>query len=65
VNGVVTALASRPDVRFAVVWRGQLLPLRFGREGEAKDHLASLEADTVVTFARGGLVGQNERRGAA
>lgn len=41
-NAVVVDLSPHPAVQWAVIWQGQLLPMRFGSDEEAALHLASL-----------------------
>lgn len=40
---IVVDLAPHPFPAWAIIWKGQLLPIRFSREGEAEAHLAGLE----------------------
>lgn len=45
-NVVVVDLAfDRGTPHYAVVWQGQLLPVRFTKAGEARRHLSGLLAD--------------------
>lgn len=43
-NGVVVDLSPHPEVSFAVVLDGQLLPARFRTEAQAYEHLGQLVA---------------------
>ena len=44
-NGIATDLAfDRGIPHYAVVWAGQLLPVRFTKKGEARRHLSELLA---------------------
>lgn len=42
INGVVEDLALHPDTTFAIILRGQLLPVRFAKRAEASGHLLTL-----------------------
>lgn len=47
-NGVVVDLAfDRGNVVYAVIFAGQLLPVRFAKPREARDHLSGLTADAT------------------
>ena len=48
INGVVRDLAVDPVEQWAVIWDGQLLPIRFGKKAEASDHLYGLQTGIVV-----------------
>lgn len=57
-NAVVIDLAfDQRTAHYAVVWQGQLLPVRFTKQREASDHLESLR--------RGYQPPLEEQRGAA
>ncbi len=45
---VAVDLALHPDVSWAVVFNGQLLPVRFGSEEDAKKHLFDCSTDTYL-----------------
>lgn len=47
---VVLDLAPHPEKAWAVIWRGQLLPIRFAREGEASDHLLAMDHPERAIF---------------
>ncbi|MEP0323273.1 hypothetical protein [Bauldia litoralis] len=41
-NGVAVDLSPHPEVQWAVIYQGQLLPMRFHTKMEALDHLYGL-----------------------
>jgi hypothetical protein len=45
-NTVAIDLAPHPLVQWAVICRGQLLPMRFATEDEAYTHLAAMGEDS-------------------
>lgn len=47
-NGVVVDLSRHPEVDYAVILEGQLLPTRFGSLDDASRHLFGLRTGTVL-----------------